>query len=182
MGIDDLARRENMDKSVLKFFIILFLLSLLISCNQIIDFDEEETVEDEQQKEPDINEDLAFESVSNYYSHLVNKRYAMALFHIDYSENPSDTVMDLEALNFFNESLSYSFDQFEVDRERTIIRDGIAVFTVEINISYRNQEVEKVIERVQIRESGGIFKIINIQSWDMFLPHRAFKYEIDNPR
>lgn len=169
---------------MLKFFIIVLLILLLISCNQIIEFGEEEYVEESQgQLQLDtLNEDLAFEAVSNYYAHLVNKRYAMALFHIDYSENPSDTVMDLDALNFFYESLSYSIDQFEVDRDRTIIRDNVATFSAQITISYDNQEEQRVTERVQVSESGGLFKIIKIQSWDMFLPHRAFSYEIDNPR
>jgi hypothetical protein len=170
-----------MVKSVLKLFIIVLLISLLISCNQIIDFEEKEPVE-EQQEQLAFNEDLAFEAVSNYYAHLVSKRYAMALFHIDYAENPSDTVMDLEALNFFDDALSYSVDQFEVDPDRTIVRDNVGLFIVQITISYDNQEERKVIERVQVSQSGDLFKIINIQSWDMFLPHRSFNFEIDNPR
>lgn len=172
-----------MVKSVLKLFIIVLLTSLLISCNQIIEFEDKEPVEEEQQEQLAVfNEDLAFEVVSNYYSLLVSKRYAMALFHIDYTENPSDTVMDLEALNYFDDALSYSLDQFEVDRDRTIVRDNVGLFIVQITISYDDQEEQKVTERVQVSQSDDLFKIINIQSWDMFLPHRSFNFEIDNPR
>jgi hypothetical protein len=170
-----------MIKAMTKFFFIFLVSTMMVSCNQIIEFEGQATVE-EAPPEVILDEDLAFETLNNYYTHLLNKRYAMALFHVDSSENPSDTVIGLEALDFFEQTLDYSMTEFEVDKEKTIVKDGEVIFFVDVSISYHKQENLHVAERVYVTETEGVYKIVNIQSSDMFLPYRSFRYELEPPR
>lgn len=172
-----------MGKAALKFFFICLISVFVVACNQIIDIEEDgQSIEEEDSPEVILDEELAFEAVNNYYALLIDRRYAMALFHVDSSNNPSDTVMDLEALNFFEKTLSYSVDQFEIDREKTIEKDGEIIFFTTINVSYDEQELQTVIERVHVTKTEGVYKISTIQSWDMFLPYRTHRYAIEPPR
>jgi hypothetical protein len=153
----------------------------MVSCNQIINIEQEEQTE-ENPTEVTLDEELAFEAVNSYYTLLINQRYAMALFHVNSSENPSDTVMDLEALNYIEDTLSYSVDEFEIDREKTNKKDEEIIFFATISVSYHEQEPQTVIERVHVTKAEGLYKISTIQSWDMFIPYRTHQYVIEPPR
>jgi hypothetical protein len=172
-----------MVKSAIKLFLICLISMFVVACNQIIAIEEkEQLIEEESASEVILDEELAFEAVNNYYTLLINQRYAMALFHVHSSENPSDTVMDLEALNYIEETLSYSVDQFEIDREKTNEKDGEIIFFATISVSFHEHERQTVIERVHVTRSEGLYKISNIQSWDMFIPYRSHRYVIEPPR
>jgi ABC-type multidrug transport system fused ATPase/permease subunit len=171
-----------MVKSALKFFLICLISMFMVACNQIIQIEEEEQSTDENPPEVTLDEELAFEAVNSYYTLLINQRYAMALFHVNSSENPSDTVMDLESLNYIEETLAYSVDQFKIDREKTNRKDEEIIFFATISVSYHEQKRQTVIERVHVTRSEGLYKISNIQSWDMFIPYRSHRYIIEPPR
>lgn len=171
-----------MVKSALKFFLICLISIVMVACNQIIKVTEEEQPIKENPPEVTLDEELAFEAVNNYYTLLINQRYAMALFHVNSSENPSDTVMDLEALNYIEETLAYSVDQYEIDREKTNEKDGEIIFFATITVSFHEQERQTVMERVHVTKAEDVYKISNIQSWDMFIPYRSHQYVIEPPR
>jgi hypothetical protein len=170
-----------MIKAVIKSIGILLLIFILVSCNQIVDF-EEPTVEAETEPEILLDEQLALEAVHNYYTQFMNKRYAIALFHIDYSENPSDTVMDLEALDLLANNISYSVDSFTIEEERVMIRDGKIYIYAHVDLSHDGMNPRRIDERLQITLIGNSYKITNINSTDFFVAQRSFKYELETPR
>lgn len=163
---------------------IVMLLFLLVSCQQLIQVEQEnvgtgENVDDEQVIILDKQE--ALNVVKSYYQLMNDQRYAMALFYIDYIDHPHDMNMDLEALKILGEELDYKIEDFTVQAERMNVRDDHILITTQVYHTHRGILNERFNERVKVSEVDGVYKIIHIQSADKFIPHRSFEYELLSP-
>lgn len=187
-NIDNDTRKMNKPIIVnkkLTIFLSILILGLIVfvgGCQNLIEFEEEAQPPTNEEEVFEIDQEQALEIVENYYRQLQNRRYAMALIHVDYNDHPNDMVMDLEALRFFSERLNYSIDNYNVETGRVLLKDDYVTFVVQVQVSYDGEDYINLNERVNVAYLGDVYKIVQIQSADMFIPHRSYRYETDAPR